>query len=121
MRRRVPRLSLDAAAHSRPPRARARRAGLTVAQRARLDAASGRTAPYPHFPYERQVGIARLDPSPVQGGDAARVARRTVERRGLGGELSMLGDVASTCGTASGWPDPRRSSGAPAARAHVVR
>lgn len=33
---------------------------------ARLDAASARTAPYPHFPYRRQEGFARLDP-PLAG------------------------------------------------------
>ena len=31
-------------------------------QIARLDAASARTPPYPHFPYWRQAGFARLDP-----------------------------------------------------------
>ena len=31
----------------------------------RLDAASATTAPYPHFPYQRQVGFARLNPPPV--------------------------------------------------------
>jgi aryl-alcohol dehydrogenase-like predicted oxidoreductase len=31
-------------------------------QLARLDAASRRTPPYPHFPYWRQPGFARLDP-----------------------------------------------------------
>ncbi len=31
-------------------------------QIARLDAASARTPPYPHFPYWRQPGFARLDP-----------------------------------------------------------
>ncbi|MBD0421869.1 aldo/keto reductase [Streptomyces sp. TRM S81-3] len=39
---------------------------LTEDQVARLDAASARTAPYPHFPYERQEGFARLNPSPVR-------------------------------------------------------
>jgi aryl-alcohol dehydrogenase-like predicted oxidoreductase len=33
---------------------------------ARLDAASARSAPYPHFPYRRQEGFARLDP-PLAG------------------------------------------------------
>jgi aryl-alcohol dehydrogenase-like predicted oxidoreductase len=33
---------------------------------ARLDAASTRSAPYPHFPYRRQEGFARLDP-PLAG------------------------------------------------------
>ncbi|GAA2441797.1 aldo/keto reductase [Actinomadura vinacea] len=32
---------------------------------ARLDAASALTAPYPYFPYQRQEGFARLNPSPV--------------------------------------------------------
>ncbi|MBB4302504.1 aryl-alcohol dehydrogenase (NADP+) [Rhodobium orientis] len=35
---------------------------LTGDQIARLDAASAVTAPYPHFPYRRQEGFARLDP-----------------------------------------------------------
>ncbi|MGW2330577.1 aldo/keto reductase [Streptomyces sp. NPDC001700] len=39
---------------------------LTPDQMARLDAASGRTAPYPYFPYQRQEGFARLSP-PVWG------------------------------------------------------
>jgi aryl-alcohol dehydrogenase-like predicted oxidoreductase len=30
-----------------------------------LDAASATTAPYPYFPYQRQAGFARLNPSPV--------------------------------------------------------
>jgi len=30
-----------------------------------LDAVSVRTAPYPYFPYQRQEGFARLNPSPV--------------------------------------------------------
>ncbi|GAB3830338.1 aldo/keto reductase [Dactylosporangium cerinum] len=38
---------------------------LTPEQVARLDAASARTAPYPHFPYQRQEGFARLNPAPV--------------------------------------------------------
>ncbi|WP_033338492.1 aldo/keto reductase [Catenuloplanes japonicus] len=38
---------------------------LTGEQRARLDAASHRAAPYPYFPYQRQEGFARLNPSPV--------------------------------------------------------
>jgi aryl-alcohol dehydrogenase-like predicted oxidoreductase len=38
---------------------------LTPEQIARLDAASARTAPYPHFPYQRQEGFARLNPAPV--------------------------------------------------------
>ena len=39
---------------------------LTPEQVARLDAASVRTAPYPHFPYHRQEGFARLNP-PLAG------------------------------------------------------
>ncbi|MGQ9367885.1 aldo/keto reductase [Azospirillum sp. ST 5-10] len=35
---------------------------LTAEQSARLDEASAVTAPYPHFPYRRQEGFARLDP-----------------------------------------------------------
>ncbi|MGX2997300.1 aldo/keto reductase [Streptomyces sp. JNUCC 64] len=35
---------------------------LTPDQRARLDAASDKTAPYPYFPYYRQEGFARLAP-----------------------------------------------------------
>jgi aryl-alcohol dehydrogenase-like predicted oxidoreductase len=35
---------------------------LTVEQIAKLDAASAVTAPYPHFPYHRQEGFARLNP-----------------------------------------------------------
>jgi len=35
---------------------------LTSDQIARLDAASAVTAPYPHFPYHRQAGFARLNP-----------------------------------------------------------
>lgn len=35
---------------------------LTGDQIAQLDAASAMTAPYPHFPYRRQEGFARLDP-----------------------------------------------------------
>ncbi len=38
---------------------------LTDDQMARLDAASAVTAPYPHFPYRRQEGFARLDPPMV--------------------------------------------------------
>jgi aryl-alcohol dehydrogenase-like predicted oxidoreductase len=38
---------------------------LTEEQMARLDAVSARTAPYPYFPYQRQEGFARLNPSPV--------------------------------------------------------
>jgi aryl-alcohol dehydrogenase-like predicted oxidoreductase len=39
---------------------------LTGEQIVRLDAASSVTAPYPHFPYRRQAGFARLDP-PLAG------------------------------------------------------
>ncbi|GAA5054077.1 aryl-alcohol dehydrogenase-like predicted oxidoreductase [Thermocatellispora tengchongensis] len=35
---------------------------LTADQIARLDAASAVTVPYPHFPYRRQEGFARLNP-----------------------------------------------------------
>ncbi|MGV0912315.1 aldo/keto reductase [Martelella sp. FOR1707] len=38
---------------------------LTEDQIARLDAASTKPAPYPHFPYRRQEGFARLDPPMV--------------------------------------------------------
>lgn len=38
---------------------------LTPEQVARLDAASAKVAPYPYFPYERQEGFARLNPSPL--------------------------------------------------------
>jgi aryl-alcohol dehydrogenase-like predicted oxidoreductase len=38
---------------------------LTPEQVARLDAASEVTAPYPHFPYRRQDGFARLNPPAV--------------------------------------------------------
>lgn len=38
---------------------------LTPEQVARLDAASATTAPYPHFPYRRQEGFARINPPPV--------------------------------------------------------
>lgn len=40
---------------------------LTAEQVARLDAASGKEAPYPYFPYERQEAFARLNP-PMIGG-----------------------------------------------------
>lgn len=43
---------------------------LTSAQVAKLDEASDTTAPYPHFPYQRQEGFARLSPPAV--------ARRTM-------------------------------------------
>lgn len=39
---------------------------LSSEQVATLDAASAVTAPYPHFPYRRQEGFARLDP-PIAG------------------------------------------------------
>jgi aryl-alcohol dehydrogenase-like predicted oxidoreductase len=39
---------------------------LTAEQVTRLDEASAVTAPYPHFPYRRQEGFARLDP-PIAG------------------------------------------------------
>ncbi|WP_027133227.1 aldo/keto reductase [Geminicoccus roseus] len=39
---------------------------LTDGQAARLEEASAVTAPYPHFPYRRQEGFARLDP-PIAG------------------------------------------------------
>lgn len=38
---------------------------LTPEQIARLDAVSHRDAPYPYFPYQRQEGFARLNPSPL--------------------------------------------------------
>ncbi len=38
---------------------------LKPEQIARLDAVSATTAPYPHFPYRRQEGFARLNPPPV--------------------------------------------------------
>ncbi|WP_075736803.1 aldo/keto reductase [Streptomyces acidiscabies] len=38
---------------------------LTPEQMARLDGVSARTAPYPHFPYQRQEGFARLNPPVV--------------------------------------------------------
>lgn len=38
---------------------------LTPDQIAKLDAASVMTAPYPHFPYRRQEGFARLNPPAV--------------------------------------------------------
>lgn len=39
---------------------------LTSEQVAKLDEASKVTAPYPHFPYQRQAGFARLNP-PITG------------------------------------------------------
>ncbi|MNY75300.1 hypothetical protein D3C86_2145440 [compost metagenome] len=39
---------------------------LTTEQITRLDAASAVTPPYPHFPYHRQEGFARLNP-PISG------------------------------------------------------
>ncbi|MEU8549253.1 aldo/keto reductase [Streptomyces roseoverticillatus] len=44
---------------------------LTADQVARLDAASAKAAPYPHFPYERQEGFARLNPHPLRRADGA--------------------------------------------------
>ncbi|MET9389027.1 aldo/keto reductase [Streptomyces sp. NPDC006624] len=44
---------------------------LTPGQVARLDAASHRPAPYPHFPYERQEGFARLNPPMIAPPDRA--------------------------------------------------
>ncbi|WCD90542.1 L-glyceraldehyde 3-phosphate reductase [Streptomyces xanthophaeus] len=44
---------------------------LTPEQTARLDAASHRPAPYPHFPYERQEGFARLSPPMISSSRAA--------------------------------------------------
>ncbi|WP_419996197.1 aldo/keto reductase [Streptomyces boninensis] len=38
---------------------------LTADQTAKLDAASARDLPYPHFPYQRQEGFARLNPPAV--------------------------------------------------------
>ncbi|MEC9471269.1 MAG: aldo/keto reductase, partial [Pseudomonadota bacterium] len=38
---------------------------LTDEQIARLDASSARTAPYPHFPYQRQEAFAQLNPTLV--------------------------------------------------------
>jgi aryl-alcohol dehydrogenase-like predicted oxidoreductase len=38
---------------------------LTPDQMAALDTASARTPVYPHFPYHRQAGFARLNPPPV--------------------------------------------------------
>jgi aryl-alcohol dehydrogenase-like predicted oxidoreductase len=38
---------------------------LTADQVGRLDAVSAVTPPYPHFPYHRQAGFARVNPSPV--------------------------------------------------------
>jgi aryl-alcohol dehydrogenase-like predicted oxidoreductase len=38
---------------------------LSQEQTQRLDAASAGTAPYPYFPYQRQEGFARLNPSPI--------------------------------------------------------
>jgi len=38
---------------------------LTPEHMARLDAVTARTAPYPYFPYQRQDGFARLNPSPI--------------------------------------------------------
>lgn len=41
---------------------------LSAEEVACLDAASAVEAPYPHFPYERQDGFARLNPPPVPAG-----------------------------------------------------
>ncbi|MCA1405997.1 aldo/keto reductase [Ensifer sp. IC3342] len=38
---------------------------LSAYQVARLDTVSATTAPYPHFPYYRQEGFARINPPPV--------------------------------------------------------
>jgi aryl-alcohol dehydrogenase-like predicted oxidoreductase len=38
---------------------------LDAEQVARLDAVSGREAPYPYFPYHRQEGFARVNPPMV--------------------------------------------------------
>ncbi|WEX77027.1 aldo/keto reductase [Sinorhizobium numidicum] len=38
---------------------------LSAEQVARLDGVSATTAPYPHFPYYRQEGFARINPPPV--------------------------------------------------------
>ena len=38
---------------------------LAPEQVQRLDAVSTKSAPYPHFPYQRQAGFARLNPAPV--------------------------------------------------------
>lgn len=38
---------------------------LDAEQVARLDRASERAAPYPHFPYRRQEGFARVNPALV--------------------------------------------------------
>ncbi|MDK1375319.1 MULTISPECIES: aldo/keto reductase [unclassified Sinorhizobium] len=38
---------------------------LSAGQLARLDKVSAMTAPYPHFPYYRQEGFARINPPPV--------------------------------------------------------
>ncbi|MBN9084739.1 MAG: aldo/keto reductase [Rhizobiales bacterium 62-17] len=40
---------------------------LTAEQVSKLDKASAVTAPYPHFPYRRQEGFARLNPPMTQG------------------------------------------------------
>lgn len=44
---------------------------LTPDQMATLDAATGKTAPYPYFPYHRQEGFARLNPPVVAPPPAA--------------------------------------------------
>ncbi|GAA0258285.1 aldo/keto reductase [Cryptosporangium japonicum] len=43
---------------------------LTPEHVRRLDSASARTAPYPYFPYERQAGFARVNPSLLAGSTA---------------------------------------------------
>jgi aryl-alcohol dehydrogenase-like predicted oxidoreductase len=39
---------------------------LTRDQMAKLDMATAKVAPYPHFPYQRQEGFARLNPPAVE-------------------------------------------------------
>jgi hypothetical protein len=61
---------------------------LTPDQMAKLDTASAKTAPYPHFPYQRQEGFARLNPlAPrfIGGGSGRQLGvqgRRPSERGG---------------------------------------
>ena len=40
---------------------------LSPQQIAKLDAASAVTAPYPHFPYQRQAGFAQINPPLIAG------------------------------------------------------
>ena len=40
---------------------------LSPQQIATLDAASAVTAPYPHFPYQRQAGFAQINPPLIAG------------------------------------------------------